>query len=337
MKVDKLKPAAYSLFMLLAIFCIGVMGFMLIERYPLFDAIYMTVITVTTVGFGEVHPLSPMGRMFTSILIVFSFGTFAFSATTLAQYVVNGVFRNYFKYSKVKKEIEQLRNHVIVVGYGRNGLQAIKELQHHKIPVVVVDNRESKVKDMQQSDMLYIDGDPSGDEVLLSAGIKRAKALICVLPSDEENLFAVITARALNPTMTIISRAINFNTIKKLKTAGASRVIMPDKISGQQMANMIAQPESVEFMDYLLLDKSKKVLLDEVSCAGFAETCSVKVKDIRSFERVNVIGIKRNDGNYIVNPETEEVVTKNDLVFVLGTHADIEEFRHFLKKTFACS
>jgi len=333
MKLEKLKPAYYSIALLIVIFLAGIIGFMLIEGYSLLDAFFMTTQTVTTVGFGEVHPLSPGGKIFTSLLIIFSFGTFAFAATTLVQYIVNGVFRNYFKYSKVKKEIDQLSHHVIVIGFGRNGMQSIEELKHHNIPLVVIENRETKIKEIQQrNDLLYIDDDPSSDEVLISAGIKRAKALISVLPTDEENLFVVITAHEINPKLTIISRAINFNTVKKLKTAGASHVIMPDKISGQHMASMIAHPDMVEFLDYLMLDKTKQVLLEEVSCKGIAENPPTTIKQLQSSENINIIGLKKIDGSHILNPSHDLVLTNEDLLFVLGKRADIQSFRKALKE-----
>lgn len=330
MKIEELKPAYYSFFLLAAIIIVGIVGYCSIEGYSLLDAFFMTIITVTTVGFQEVHPLSSAGKIFTSILIIVSFGIFAYSATTLAKYIIGGVFRNYFKYKKVKKEIDKLSNHVIVVGYGRNGFQAVKELQIHKIPFVVIENREAKVKEIQQNNsILYIDEDPSSDEVLLGAGLMRAKALISVLPTDEENLFVVLTSHELNPLLTIISRAINFNTIKKLKIAGASNVLMPDKISGQQMAKMVAQPDVIEFIDYLILDKPDDVILEEIHCpeSPNIEPVMLSYYITKSEKKLNFIGIKQSDGNYLVNPAETTLVHKGELLFVLGTHNEIENFK----------
>jgi voltage-gated potassium channel len=333
MKLEKLKPAYYSIFLLITIFIVGIVGFMMIEKYSLLDSFFMTIITVTTVGFGEVHPLSPEGKIFTSFLIIFSFGTFAFSATTLVQYIANGVFFNYFKYSKVKNEIDHLKHHVIIVGYGRNGSQAIEELKNHHIPLVVIENRDAKLKEIQQGNLLYIDDDPSSDEALIRAGILKAKALICVLPTDEENLFVVITARSLNPHLTIISRAINFNTIKKLKIAGASHVIMPDKISGQHMANMIAQPDILEFMYYLMLENSKDTSLEEITCSGISGDQSLTLKDLRNEGNINIIGIKRTDGHYVVNPAPGLPLIDGDILFALGTPEGIQGFKKAFKES----
>jgi voltage-gated potassium channel len=332
MKGEKLKAVYYTFFFLIVIFLSGVAGYMIIEKYPFIDAVFMTIITITTVGFEEVHPLSDAGMIFTSVLIILSVGIFAFSATTIFQYIVNGVIFNHFKDSKVKKEIEQLNHHVIVVGYGRNGLQAIVELKQHNIPLVVVENREVKIKEIQQrNDLLYIKEDPSSDEVLITAGIKKAKALISVLPSDEENVFVVITARELNPKITIISRAINFNTIKKLKTAGASHVIMPDKISGQHMANMIAQPDMMDFIYHLILDRTKDSLLEEVSCKQLNNR-NTTISNLKKNLNINIIGVKRKDGSYEINPDHEVILTCDDMLFVLGQGEDIAQFKSGLEE-----
>jgi len=330
MKKEELRPAYHAILLLFTILIVGVLGFTIIEHYPLLDAFFMTIITVTTVGFGEVHPLSQTGKLFTSFLIIFSFGIFAFAASTLARYVVSGVFLNYFRYSQVKKEIDRLTNHVIVVGYGRNGSQAIEELINRNIPLVVIDNREGKINEIKLKEkLLYIQDDPSSDEVLINAGVKKAKALISVLPTDEENLFVVLTTHELNPDITIISRAINTNTIKKLKTAGASHVIMPDKISGQQMAKMIAQPEVVEFLDYLMLEKSKDSQLGEVSCQGINDQTlqTIGQLNIHEFGKLNIIGLKRIDGTYLINPKPDTLLKSTDLLFVLGKPSEINKFR----------
>lgn len=332
MKTGELRPAYHAIFLLFGILVVGVAGFSIIEHYPFLDAFFMTIITVTTVGFGEVHPLSPEGKVFTSILIVFSFGIFAFAASTLAKYVVSGVFYNYFKYSKVKKEIDKLQNHVIVVGYGRNGSQAVEELLNKNIPLVIIDNRESKINEIKvNANLLYIQDDPSSDEVLIYAGVKKAKALISVLPTDEENLFVVLTTHEINPGITIISRAINANTIKKLKIAGASHVIMPDKISGQQMAKMIAHPEIVEFLDYLMLEKSRDFLLSEVIWKNNSST--ITIGELTSKTKLNFVGVKRTDGKYIINPDSHILIETNDLLFVLGTPGAIQSFKEMVKNT----
>ncbi len=226
-------------FLLLTII-IGIVGFEIIEGFSFLDAFYMTIITVATVGFQEVHPLSEGGRIFTAFLIITSFGTFAYAVTAISKYVVDGEFNQYFKNKKVSSAIDKLENHVIICGYGRNGRQAAHVLKKHNTRFVVIEEKKDIVSSITHrfSD-LVLEGDATQDEILEKAGIVRAKALITTLPTDADNLFIVLSARTLNPQLTIISRASEDNSDKKLKLAGADNVIMPDKIGGAHMASLV--------------------------------------------------------------------------------------------------
>ncbi len=335
MNKEDLRPAYYSFGLLMFVLLVGTAGYMIIEGYSILDAIFMTIITVATVGFREVQPLNTGGKIFTSVLIVFSFGTFAYAATTFTRFVISGVFRNYYKINKVKSKIDKLTNHVIIVGYGRNGAQAVEELVDHDIPCVIVDNREDKILEVQENpSLLFVQGDPTHDEVLEQARVHQARSLITVLPSDEENLFVVLTVREMNPNINIISRAFNLNTIKKLKAAGADNVIFPDKIAGQRMAKMVAQPDVIEFLDYILLQATKDVSLEEISCKGIAEcfaSNSIGDLNLRNLISALIIGLKRNDGTYIFNPPADSYLTSSDQLFVLGKPEEISALKQILK------
>ncbi len=304
---------------------LGTTGYMLIEGFTFTEAFFMTIITISTVGFREVHPLSELGQFFTAFLIVISFGIFAYAVTTLTRYIVDGVLRNYLKDNKVKTKIEKLSNHVIVVGYGRNGKQAIEELRRHKFQVVVIDNEAIIEKIREDAGLLYIQGDATQDEILLDAKIENAQALITALPNDADNLFVVLTARTMNPEITIISRASNFNSDRKLRSAGATNVIMPDKIGGQRMAKLVAQPDIVDFLEYIMLRESEEVYIDEISCKDISPAFTEKTIgewSIRSATGANIIGIKTADNNYIVNPSPKVNITSNDQIFVLGNRTN---------------
>jgi voltage-gated potassium channel len=225
--------------LLLFVIVTGIVGFSLIEHYNFTDALFMTIITISTVGFKEVEPLSPQGMYFTAFLIIVSFGIFAYAVTTLTRYVIDGEFRHYYKSNKVRRKIKSLKNHVIVCGYGRNGQQAVQELLEHNASIVVVE-REEEVLDkiLEIPDLLYVQGDSTQDETLDACNVKSAKALISALPLDSDNLYVVLSARELNPDLTIISRASDEQSNRKLKRAGATNVIMPDKIGGQRMAKL---------------------------------------------------------------------------------------------------
>ena len=248
---------SYKLFLPLiiigAIILIGIAGFMVIEGFSLLDALYMTVVTVTTVGYEEVHQLSKAGMIFNMFLIISSFATFAYALAKLTQYVVDGEINKFFKNRKIMSAIKELKDHVIICGYGRNGKQAAKILGHHKVKFVVIENNDERIeKELSKKDaILYIQGDATDDDVLLSAGIERAKALITALPEDADNVYIVLSARSLSNSIQIISRSSNPGSGTKLRKAGADSVISPDKIGGTHMATLVSKPDVIEFIDYL--------------------------------------------------------------------------------------
>jgi voltage-gated potassium channel len=331
---ENFRSIYFSIGLLLLVFIIGTLGFMIIEDFAFHDAFFMTVITISTVGFREVHPLSDAGQFFTAFLIVISFGIFAYAVTTLTRYIVDGVFRNYLKDNKVKSKIAKLSDHVIVCGYGRNGKQAIEELKRHNFQVVIVDSKEDTIESIREKpELLYIQGDATEDEILLAARIDTASALITAMPNDADNLFVVITARSINPKLKIISRASNFNSDKKLRSAGATNVIMPDKIGGQRMAKLVVQPDVVDFVDYIMLRSPEGVYIEEISCKGldkdFAEK-SIGEWAIRRTTGANIIGMKTIENNYIVNPSPTVKITADDQIFVLGNPAQINNLKKIL-------
>ncbi|MCK5171036.1 MAG: potassium channel protein [Bacteroidales bacterium] len=320
--------------LLMLIVVTGTTGYIVIEDFSFTEALFMTIITISTVGFREVHPLSGIGQFFTAFLIVISFGIFAYAVTTLTRYIIDGVLRNYLKDNKVKTKIEKLSNHVIVVGYGRNGKQAIEELVRHKFPVVVIDNNDAIIEKIRDNaNLLYIQGDATQDETLLDAKIDKARALITALPNDADNLFVVLTARTMNSEVTIISRASNFNSDRKLRSAGATNVIMPDKIGGQRMAKLVAQPDIVDFLEYIMLRESEEVYIEEISCKNMSAQFTEKTIgewSIRSTTGANIIGLKTADNNYIVNPSPDVKITDNDQIFVLGNPEQIGKLNKVL-------
>ncbi|HKK68695.1 MAG TPA: potassium channel protein [Bacteroidales bacterium] len=331
---DNIKGIIFALGILLTIMVVGVLGYMLIEHYQLIDALYMTVITIATVGFKEVAPLSRPGMVFTIILILVSFSIYAYVLTNFTRYLISGIFTNYFKDRKVEKRIKALSDHVIVVGYGRNGRQTTDELVAHNEKIVIVEKDENVIAEIrEETDLLYVQGDATHDEVLSAAGIERAKALIAALPIDADNLFVVLSARQISPKMKIISRASEENSDIKLKRAGATNVIMPAKTGGQRMAKLVAQPDVVEFMDYVLLQTVNETSIEEVSCADMIckyENKSIGELKIRHSTGANIIGIRRKDGTYLVNPGPEITLDCDDHIFVLGKRDEIVELKKIM-------
>jgi voltage-gated potassium channel len=326
---------SYKLFLPLiiigAIILIGVAGFMVIEGFSLLDALYMTVVTVTTVGYEEVHQLSKAGMIFNMFLIISSFATFAYALAKLTQYVVDGEINKFFKTRKIMSAINELKDHVIVCGYGRNGKQAAKILENHKVKFVVIEIDDERIEPglSKKDQILYINGDATDDEVLLNAGIKRAKALITALPEDADNVYIVLSARSLNNDIQIISRSSNPGSETKLRKAGANNVISPDKIGGTHMATLVSKPDVIEFIDYLSAE-GDSIHLESVGYEILPPELRDKtLQEIMAWRKtgVNCIGIKDAEGKFVINPPDGTLINAGMKVIVLGTRQQIEEMK----------
>ncbi len=303
----------------------GITGFMMIEQYSFQDAVYETIIVLSTVGLSLIHELSPAGRWFVIVLIIISIGIFAYAVSVVTSYVMEGELQQYLKYRKVHKAINQLKNHVIVCGYGRNGKQACEQLRSHKQEFVAIEANQKIIVEMRDTDgMLFIEGNATHDETLLDAGIKNARALITTLPNDAENVFVVLTARELNPNLKIISRASEDSADNKLKRAGANNVIMPDKIGGTHMASLVTRPDVLEFLDYItgrINIRLEEILYNNLSDRLKGKT--IRELEIRNKTGANIIGFKTGDGEYVINPEPDTVMKPDAKLFVLGTQEQV--------------
>jgi len=335
--LSRFKNIIFSFLFLFLILIIGVIGFKSLEpRYTLLEAVYMTVITITTIGFREIYEPTSGTMIFISLLIVTSFGTFAYAVSAISAYIIDGEFREYFKEYKVKSEVSKLKNHVIICGYGRNGSQAVTVLKKHKQPFLVVENNPTAIEEIKKHnpELLLVVGDATHDEVLEEAGIQTAQALITTLPSDSNNLFVVLSARSVNSSIKIISRASEDNSDKKLRIAGANNVIMPDKIGGAHMASLVMKPDIIEFMDYISAQSNIDINLEELSFDVLPERFrgrSITEIGIRQLTGANIIGLKRDDGAFEINPNPETLITSKIKVFVLGTPNQIKKLNELFQ------
>lgn len=329
----------FPLLIILPLIAIGTMGFYIIEKqYTFFDAFYMTMITISTVGFTEVHSLTESGRMFTVFLIVISFGTFAYALSEFTRMIVDGEFNKYFKRQQINAMLESLENHVIICGYGRNGRQAANVLRMHKRAFVVIEKTPGPDEDIPRYlDELVIYGDATSDEILNKAGISRANALITTLPKDADNVFIVLSARALNAGLTIISRASEENSDKKLRIAGANNVIMPDKVGGAHMASLVMKPDIIEFIDVMTGQEGDMNNLVEISLLHFGNTTTTTLKELNLHKKtgVNVIGLKKPEDGYVVNPDEETVITPQTKLFVLGSAGQLKVLKRLIEKEYS--
>jgi len=315
------------------ILLVGITGFIVIENYTFVEAFYMTVLTVSTVGFNEVRPLSEEGRIFTAFLIIFSFSTFVYAVTSISNYILDGEYKLYFKDLRINKKVSKISNHTIICGYGRKGKQAVSELTSHKRKYIVVEDDKDLCDELrEQHDIAFIPGDATLEKTLEKARIQSATSLITTLPKDADNLFVVLTAREMNPNLLIISRASNDNSDKKLRRAGADNVIMPDKIGGAHMASLVIKPDVIEFMDHVMGQGTTSINLEEITFENLPDEFknkTIRELDIRDKSGANIVGFRTPEGEYVINPSPETVIMPQAKIFVLGTLDQIDAFREF--------
>ncbi|NOU46391.1 MAG: potassium channel protein [Bacteroidales bacterium] len=324
-----------ALSLLLLIGFTGIAGYMAIEGYTLLEASYMTVITVATVGFKEVHPLSDPGKVFTIILIIFSFSIFAYSLSTITSYLVEGRIKEFFKNNRKTGGITKMKDHIIIVGFGRNGQQTAHDLLLLNKKVVIIEKSHELIVAHEKEKVIFVEGDATEDEILEMAGIQKAGALISTLPIDADNLYVVLTARSLNAGLQIISRASHDSSERKLITAGASHVVMPEKVGGTFMASLVAKPDLAEFFHHLSIEGNEGVNLVEVVCSDLPsefQDRTIHDMSIRRLTGANIVGFRTPEGQYIINPPGETVMAKNAKLFVLGTPDQIENVKEIIRQ-----
>ena len=308
----------------------GTVGFMHSERLNLLDAIWYSVMTLTTVGFQVPNNFSDEGKIITIFLMLFGVGAVLYGLTALALEIFSGNIGKEYKINIIKKRMKNLENHIIICGFGRNGRQAARKLILHKKPFVIIDKKPLENRDDEFADTIFIHGNAIEDEVLKQACIEKAVGIIASLPSDADNLFIVISSKELNPNIKVISRASNSNTIKKLKTAGAENVIMPDKIGGEHMASLLITPDIVEFVDHITLEGTKQINILEIYTDRLpAHFIEKKIEDLQIFPKTGckIVGYKNAQGIYTINPDESKTIEANCCIFALGQPQQIENLQ----------
>jgi len=317
--------------LLVLVFLTGALTFMFAFGFSLVNAIYMTVITISTVGFKEVEPLTNAEKLFTSGLIISSIFIMGYALAIFSEYILSRNNLGNLIQKRVEKRIKKMNGHIIVCGYGRNGQQAVHKLLAYKKPFVVIEKDEEIVEKYYSEMVLFVHGNANEDEVLKKAGIDKASTLITALPNDADNLFIVLSARQLNKNLKIISRATEETTLKKLKLAGADNVIMPDRIGGDHMASLVVTPDLIEFLDNLSVSGDNDSMnIEQVS---FAKVCpegkeiAIKNLDLRKKTGCSIIGYKSPGGEYIVNPEADMILKRGSKLILIGRPFQIESLK----------
>lgn len=326
---EQLNNFVIAIILLLLSLTVGVVGFMVIEGYDRADAFYMAVITISTVGFTEVHELSASGRVFTSFYIIANLAIFAYVVSVLTTYLFEGKLKSVLRSYMTDREISKLKNHVIVCGYGRNGSQACEELLREGCEFVVIE-RDPEIRQSVSSKLNFqmLIGDATVDNNLKLAGIERAKVIIITTPSDAANVFITLTARELKPDITIIARASEKETERKLYRAGANHVILPDHIGGMFMAQMITKPAVIEFLDLLTnQDKHReRYRLESINYNQLKPEYrdkTLKELRVRNVTGATVIAVKDDIKGLIPNPPPDTLIGENDTMILLCSQADV--------------
>ncbi|UII22455.1 potassium channel family protein [Fulvivirga ligni] len=325
----------YATLLFLLSLIIGTVGYIYIEGYNIIDAVYMSIITFATVGFTEVNALSTNGKIFTVCYIVLNLGIFAYTVSVLSTFLFEGELGRVFKNYISAREVNKLKDHVIVCGFGRNGAMACEELHKAQKDFVIIE-RDNEVIDAfpEEKKYAFISGNATLDEVLLEAGLERASTVITALPSDADNVFITLTAKELNPTINVIAKAAETNSEKKLYRAGASHVVMPDRLGGIHMANLITKPYVIEFLELLSGVGEQHLELEEVSYARLKDEFhhkTIRELDIRQKSGVTIIAFKDDKEGFIFNPASDKKIEKGDVLIILGTKHNISNFKsHFI-------
>jgi voltage-gated potassium channel len=321
------KKIYLGLLFLLEITLTGTMGYMVLEGYTFLEALYMTVITLGSVGYEEVKPLSDTGRIFTIVLILGNISALTYFLTTVSRYLLDGDFLKEYKHLSMNQAIEKLSNHVILCGYGRNGQEAGLLLSQNGLPFVVIEKNLIPA-DQKLPLPYFLHMDATQDEALQKAGVFRAKALITTLPDDASNVFVVLTAREMNPDLHIISRASQDSSVKKLKIAGATNVIMPDKLGGAQMATLVTNPDVKEFIDLMTFNSGSAFQVIEIKSG---KELSLQELDCWNTTGATLLGIRTLEGDYLVNPSRAHCLQPGERLIAMGTAPQLDCLRERLR------
>jgi len=304
----------------------GTVGFVIIEGYSWFDAFYMSVTTVSTVGYKEVHELHPSGRVFNSVLILFGVTSLFFAVGVMTQTIIELELTGYFSKRRVKRMIAKLNDHYIVCGFGRVGRAAAAELKRAGAPFIILDRNEAKVERAMHDDMLAAVGDSTFDNNLRDVGIERARGLVAALATDSDNLFLVLSAKALNPKLNVATRVIEEEAEQKFRRAGADAVFMPYNMAGSRLAQSILRPHVVEFLELATAESEMKVSIEQVKVGSHSAFVDQSIRQMQLRKQIGVIvlAVRRAYGQMVFNPDPDTVIQPGDFLIAMGSDQQLQ-------------
>jgi voltage-gated potassium channel len=307
---------------------IGTLGYVVIEGWSLSDAVYMTVMTVTTIGFREVQPLDEKGRIFTMVLAVTGVGAIFYALLGLFQFLLEGELATVLGVRRMKGRIENLKDHYILCGYGRVGSEIAHEFGHKGVPFVIVESNPTAIEEAQNAGYLVIEGDATTDSALKEAGIDRAQGLLAASDSDSGNTFIVLTAKSLRPELYVVSRAGRSESESRMHRAGADRVFSPYIIAGRQMALSALQPMVIEFIDTLATGQAGEKVLAEIDVSEASGLAGLSIHDVlHTCPSVVVLAVQKSTGELAVGAPSDTMLREGDRVIVMGQEDELETIR----------
>jgi voltage-gated potassium channel len=321
---------------LVGVIVMGTVGYQVLEGWNALDALYMTIITLASVGYGETNPLSPVGRIFTIFLILSGLLTLAFILNRFTDAIVQGYFQERILYQRQQRVLDKLSDHFIVCGYGRMGHQVVREVATEQIPFVVIDPDTEVIQTARELGYLAITGDATLDEVLQAAGVERARCLITAMPSDADNLYTILSAKTLNPKIRAIARASTEEAITKLRRGGADAVVSPYITGGHRMAAAAIRPQVIDFLDGIITASERsfhmeELLLEPGGCPCIGHT--IAESDLRGRSGALILAIRRADGSLIAGPTADVRLEAGDLLICLGSKEQVEKLQSILQAT----
>jgi voltage-gated potassium channel len=317
----KARQLTFAVILMILILALGTVGYMVIEGWDFLDSLYMMVITLSTVGFTEVHPVNDYGRLLTMGVIVSGIGVGGYLIGTLTQMVVEGRLLHVMGRRKLERQIQKLSNHYIVCGYGRVGRVVCEEVKKSRpVPLVVIEKNTTLASKIEADGHFYVFGDATEEECLIEAGVHRAKALVTALDSEAENVYIVMTAKGLNPTLFVLARAGEIGSEKKLFRAGADRVVSPHQIGGSRMAQALLRPTVTDFLDFAIHDPQIELKLEEIPVQPTSKLADVTLVEsgIRQQLDLIIVAIKKGTGEMIFNPASHTRIQIGDTLLALG-------------------
>jgi voltage-gated potassium channel len=313
---------------LLAVIAIGTTGYRIIQdEWSLLDCVYMTIITLSTVGFREIDGLSDAGRVFTLVLIVGGVGVMFYSLGTIVQYLIEGQITNIWGIRRMKDNIAKIKDHIIICGYGQVGREVALTLKSEGVPFVVIDQNQEAITKAAGDGQLYVQGNATRDDILDEAGIQRARGLVAAVGSDADNIFITLSAKGLRSDLLIVARAFAEESESKLKRAGADRVILPLRLGGRRMAMIALHPLVIDFVETTIHSPERDFVLEEMSIASGSRLAGITIKQGQEISGgAAILAVKKKGGALLPNPPQESMLEVGDEVVVMGTRKQLSSF-----------